>query len=648
MKKLRYKLGVIASSIPLINHVRDIAANLDDEIMISSRGLDEAVQVGKDMEKAGVEVIVSRGGTSYMLRENLQIPVLSIPTSSFDILMSIKKAAGLGKNILLTAYRDRVSEIEIFEELFVIKLLQGIYHDADSLESVIISAQDQGCEVVIGGGVSMKISKKYGLHCVELQTARETIASIIEDAKSVAKSRREEQAISQRYQCIIDSASECIIAVDQYGSITTVNQAGRNLLRIPNGNVIGKPISDYIPKSQILYVLKTGKASINKLEKVGKDLFVGSHIPILINKEIVGGVSTLKDISNVVKAENEVRRSITKGLIAKYSIEDFLHTSQKMKDVINKAKKFAESDSNILITGETGTGKEILAHSIHRLGSRRKGPFVSINCASLPDQLLESELFGHEEGAFTGAKKGGKSGLFELAHKGTIFLDEIGATPFSVQTRLLRVLQEKEVMRIGGDRLLPIDVRVIAATNKDLSEEVRAGKIREDLFFRLNVLNIHIAPLRDRIEDIPLLAGHLVIKISRKYGQQPFNIPEPFFEKLTKYLWPGNIRQLENFIEKLVLLSPSKFDAGVFTELYLQLVEYLPQTEREQRVFWPPSLKEYMGMKTRENEAKIIWKTLEDMNYCKSKAAKKLGISRTTLWRKLKEAESESQPMIDH
>jgi transcriptional regulator with PAS, ATPase and Fis domain len=383
-------------------------------------------------------------------------------------------------------------------------------------------------------------------------------------------------------------------------------------------------------------VLSTETPENNKLEKINGELFVTSHIPIVNGDRAVGAVSTFRHVSNVIRAENEVRRSFAKGLIAKYFLDDFIYSSPLIQEVIHKVKRFAASDSTVLITGETGTGKEILAHSIHNLSLRQKGPFVSINCAALPDQLLESELFGYEEGAFTGSKRGGKSGLFELAHGGSLFLDEISATPLSVQIRLLRVLQEKEVMRIGGDRLIPIDVRIIAAANRNLQEEVLAGRLREDLFFRLNVLNIYIPPLRERIEDLPLLVEALIRRLSAKYHSPTFSIASSYTRILMTYSWPGNVRQLENFLEKFLLLSENKFDPRVFQNLFHELTSApdtpTPQTQK-------PSIYSSASYadQEKENQVQIIRRALENAQYSRTKAAQLLGISRTTLWRKIKE-----------
>ena len=394
---------------------------------------------------------------------------------------------------------------------------------------------------------------------------------------------------------------------------------------------------------------------------------MASYIPLRVGTEIVGVVITFRDISNVVRAENEVRRSFAKGLNAKYTLTDFIHHHSAMQEVVEKIRKFSRADSTVLITGETGTGKEILAHSIHTLGPRRKGPFVSINCAAVPDQLLESELFGYEEGAFTGSRRGGKPGLFELAHNGTIFLDEIGATPLSLQSRLLRVLQEHEVMRIGGDRLIPVNVRVIAATHHDLCLEVQKGRFREDLYFRLDVLTVDIPPLRDRIDDLPVLVQELIRRCTRSPKMQPLIIPKPYLARLMELTWPGNVRQLQNFVEKLVILCEDDFKIDVFEQLYAEKMVILCENSfktdvfeqlyadlckyslvRDREVgFERPCGRDFLRQKTLDDEVKSIRKALEESGFRKSIAAKKLGVSRTTLWRKLREMELGTPPPKD-
>jgi transcriptional regulator with PAS, ATPase and Fis domain len=585
-----------------------------------------------DMENNGTDVIISRRGTAELLRERLHIPVLALMANPLDILITMKKAVMFGRQILITTFRKQLNGMEVLEEIFNVRIMQGIYHDSASLEQVIVAAREKGVDVIIGGGVSMKYAHQCGLKGIELYISEEALSFAIEDALSVAALNRQEQEKLQRYQCIVDSTPDAIISTNRSGTITTINKAAKRLFNIEDDNPQRHALIDYLPKSNFMKIFDTGQPLFNKLEKIKGDLYLANHIPVSVNNEVAGIVSIFRNTANVIKDENEVRRNFAKGFVAKYTIKDLIHSSSIMRDIVRKAMRYASSDSTIMINGETGTGKEILAQGIHNMGRRAKGPFVSINCAALPEQLLENELFGHEEGAFTGSRKGGKIGLFELAHNGTIFLDEIASTSPNVQASLLRVLQEKKVMRIGSDRLIPIDVRVLAASNKDLIEEVRSGRFREDLFFRLNVLIINMPSLRERIEDIVIIADDLMKRISEKYGLEPISIPEDYIRKLMRYKWPGNVRQLENFLKRLLLLSDSVFDPGIFHELIQEI-----ETYNFSRRSIPGRMAVHIGREKRgDGQETLIDEVLLEAKFCKKKAAQMLGISRTTLWRKMK------------
>jgi transcriptional regulator with PAS, ATPase and Fis domain len=301
-----------------------------------------------------------------------------------------------------------------------------------------------------------------------------------------------------------------------------------------------------------------------------------------------------------------------------------------MEDLICRARKYAELDSTtVLILGETGTGKELFAHSIHNESPRAKGPFVAINCAALPENLLESELFGYAEGAFTGARRGGKIGLFEMAHMGTIFLDEIGDMPLNLQSRLLRVIQEKEVMRIGDDRVIPVDVRIIASTNRNLEEDIEKGAFRRDLFYRLNVLKLIIPPLRERKEDIPLLVDLFVEKYSSRLGKKVNGITQKARDLLMNLDYSGNVRELKGVIERAVAFAESEYikeaDLGISNQA-------AKQNDAISRDIFKGNftLKEIEIMAIRE----ALAKTRNNI----SEAARLLGVDRTTIWRKIKES----------
>jgi len=650
MKKIR--IGIFASSPSLIERIEFFAENDPEQLLINTKGLDDALPVAMEMVRSGVEIIISRRGTAYLLRENLRVPVLSFPHRSFDIITCLKEASSQGRKVLLPVFRQELGSVGILEDLLDIELIQKVYEDKISLQKIITTSQMEGCEVVVGGDVTQKIAENVGLKFIEIRTSDEDIAATIEDAKSIAMSARDQKATSQRYRSIIDATSDGIIAMNEKGLITTINSKAASILKVEEDEAVAREITQYIDKFPIDDVLGTQKVIIDQLTEIDRERYVFNCQPIVMEDHVIGAVTTLRGIGNVMRSEQVVRRSLSKGHVAKYRLSSLIYESPQMKQVVNIGRQYAATDSTILITGETGTGKEIFVHGIHSLSKRSKQPFVSINCAALPEQLLESELFGYEEGAFTGSKKGGKAGRFEIAHKGTIFLDEIDSTPEPVQTRLLRVLQEKEVMRLGGDRILPVDVRIIAAAGRDLRYAVQEGKFRADLYFRLNVLRLEIPPLRQRHEDIPLLLDFFIHLFSKRHKFSPINLPPEYMERLIDYSWPGNVRQLRNFAERLVMNSSFGNRQEALNILQHELFQFSPPIEssqpnetpqiekvmEEESTQLPPAdLRSKLKRQTIVNEKEIIEEALKKSRFQKNKAAEILGISRTTLWRKLKE-----------
>ncbi|MDA8125946.1 MAG: sigma 54-interacting transcriptional regulator [Deltaproteobacteria bacterium] len=645
MQDKPYQIGVLVSSMPLIEKIQELAKKEGHIIHSSRAAFEEAVADGKKMEASGVEVIISRRGLAQMLRTNLRIPVLSIPYASVDALKSLKQASELGRKILLASFMEKIDRIEVIAEFLNVEIKQFVYADIASLDEGLRSAESQGYEVVVGGRWTMRTAEKLRtMKYVQLRSIDidEDIAATIESATSVAQVNREEKKRTYRYQCIIDATTEGIIAVDNKGRVNAINKAAKNFMNITAANIMGQPISSFINSPSVLDFLNAKAPIWNKLEKINDEMFVFNHLPVEMSKEIIGGVSTFKDVNNVMVAENAVRQSLTKGFVAKYSIADLVHADPAMRNVVTKARQFAKTDSTILLVGATGTGKEILAQSIHNLSPRAENPFVSLHCGALPESLLESELFGYEEGAFTGSKKRGSAGRFEMAHTGTLFLDEIDTTPLNVQTRLLRVLQEKEVMRLGGGHKIPVNIRIIAAAGRDLASALQEGRFREDLFFRLNVLRINIPPLKDRAKDIPVLLKHYIGQLSAKNGLEPISLPSAYVQKLMAYSWPGNVRQLRNFVECLVLNSHLRSHTTpleeLYEEFYEELMQYGPENKIAESVKEAKSIKKGMKERKRDQESIIIWEALEEAKFNKTRAAKALGITRTTLWRKMKEA----------
>jgi PAS domain S-box-containing protein len=366
-------------------------------------------------------------------------------------------------------------------------------------------------------------------------------------------------------EAVIDSVEDAVSVADEHGNNIIVNPAYTRITGLPREVVLNKPVTVDIAEgdSMHLQILRTGQPVRNVRMKVGpnrKDVIV-NVAPLFIDGKIRGSVGTIHDISEIIMLNTELaqaRRQI-RHLTARYTWTDVIGASPAMTAAKEQAQRAAETPATVLLLGESGTGKELFAHAIHNASKRKKGQFVRVNCAALPEQLLESELFGYEEGAFTGAVRGGKRGLFEEANYGTIFLDEIGDIPLSIQTKLLRVLQEREIRRVGGTQTVPVDVRVIAATNANLEQKIKQGTFREDLYYRLNVLPIRIPALRMVKEDLSLIAAHVITKLNQQYGREVESLSLEALKVLSGYDWPGNVRELENVIGRaMIAMKPSE------------------------------------------------------------------------------------------
>ncbi|RRN67733.1 PAS domain-containing protein [Peribacillus simplex] len=358
-----------------------------------------------------------------------------------------------------------------------------------------------------------------------------------------------EKQLTQKLESILNAVHEGIIGLDEKGIITLINEDAYQILQLPSINFIGKHYREILPDFQINETYLDQKEQLDNLFHINNRSLLVSKVPLILNKQLVGLVITFQDVTRVQRMEQEIRRKSTElGLTTKYSFDNIIGESSLILSAKQKAVQLAKSDYTVLITGENGTGKEVFAQAIHNSSERKDGPFVAINFAGLSEMLIESELFGYEGGAFTGARKEGKMGLFELAHNGTIFMDEIGDASLSLQASLLRVLQERQVMRVGGNKIIPINLRVIAATNQNLHQMIREGAFREDLYYRLNVLPLQIPSLRERKQDLFIFIDFF-LKSNKKNLMFESNVKK----LLMNYNWPGNIRELENFFHYLMV-----------------------------------------------------------------------------------------------
>ncbi|TCO73833.1 sigma-54 interaction domain-containing protein [Marinisporobacter balticus] len=414
------------------------------------------------------------------------------------------------------------------------------------------------------------IGVKLGLdHLLNKQnikkTYRESVTTNFGLAEILGRINRFESELDILLQVLDDG----MIGINSEGIVYSYNESAEKIIGNKKQEVLGKDglrVLDQIPFKYVLRTLKSVKEELIKIN--GYDVIV-SVDPIIHSDRLYGAVAIFKKFSDTEEKQHKLRvQLIGKGHKAKYAFEDILGSSESIHKCRDIAKRMAKSNSSILISGESGTGKELFAHAIHKSSKRKDFQFVAVNCGAFPESLLESELFGYEEGAFTGARKGGKLGLFELAHKGTLFLDEMGEMPLNLQKRLLRVLQEREVMRVGGDRLIHIDIRIIAATNRDLKEMVKRGEFREDLYFRLNVLPLNIPPLRSRQEDILLFFDAM-----RKEFNSHFYFTPKAEATLLNYSWKGNVRELRNCIEYLANLELDEVDVKDLPFVYEEITK---------------------------------------------------------------------------
>ncbi|NLB53351.1 MAG: sigma 54-interacting transcriptional regulator [Syntrophomonadaceae bacterium] len=451
------------------------------------------------------------------------------------------------------------------------------------------------------------------------------------------------RALREELDKVIQSSYDYIFVTDAKGNVKQINNAYSRITGFKREEIEGHNIYDlfkkgYFDRAATIDVIETRKTqTFTQTLKTGKTVLVTGN-PIFSEKgQFIGVVTNGRDITELNRLKQEVK--LAEGLSQHYQKElmkfqmdttgDYIVASQQMADIADLIRRIARVDSTVLINGDSGVGKEIVAREIHRNSMRSDRPYICVNCAAIPDNLLESELFGYEAGSFTGANKNGKMGIFQLADSGTLFLDEIGELPFYLQAKLLRVIQENEITRIGGTAPIPIDVRLITATNRDLWKMVNERQFREDLYYRLNVVQVRIPPLRERKEEIPVFVDYFIGMLNKKYKLNRQINPD-LIQGLIEYDWPGNIRELRNALEQAYVTSPGNFITDI--RLGPQQEVHLEAEKEGKKTLCDISLKDAM----QEYENKIIKQALEK-HVTTRKAATALGVSQATIWRKAKQ-----------
>ncbi|RQD72083.1 MAG: AAA family ATPase [Tindallia sp. MSAO_Bac2] len=440
------------------------------------------------------------------------------------------------------------------------------------------------------------------------------------------------------YETIFDIIYNLIVVVDQRGYIRMINQRYCDFMKIKKEDAIGAHVTKVIENTRMHIVVKTGKEEIGDVQEIMGNKMIADRFPIFKDEKVIGAVGTVifkdlaeldmyvKRVNNMEKEIEFFKKELKKALGTDDTFDRIIGVSDELQKSVNLAKRVSGTKSNVLLLGESGTGKGLFANAIHNASERAEYPLIKVNCAAIPPDLLESELFGYETGAFTGAQKGGKPGKFELAHKSTIFLDEIGDMPLNMQAKLLKVIQEKEIERIGGVKSKQVDIRIIAATNQNLEEMVRNKSFREDLYYRLNVVKIVIPPLRSRKNDIPLLVESVIKKLSKEMDKFVTEITPAAMECLQEHHWPGNIRELENVLERAfnILDKEARIE-----------IKHLPPALMQKGKNSSSNSSYTLKQIIEEVEKNAIEKHLKETMGNKYQTSQRLGISRTSLYEKI-------------
>lgn len=625
------KIGIIASDPDLKESIEKLYRDdiRQGKIIIDILDSEAIEEQGKLLEKKGVKAIIARSGGYHHSVNKVNIPLFHLKITTLDILYAIKTASKLQKDIVLMLSHLESFDCNEWGEMTKQKVILETFQHGEIKEKLEKYA-NQDNVVIVGGGIPCSIAKQFGLNYVHIGASDESIHEAISHAKEMIEYLYQQKYQNEVLKTTLNQVHDAVVAINRDSRILFYNQRAEELLKRDKIDVMNQNVKDVFPELSFMMNIFNHKMSqSNKIINLKKLTITANASLLEVDGYAVGVLCSFQDITKLQSLEKKIRMELNKkGLVAKYKFENIITQDPNMIETVKKAIKIGLTDSTVIVYGESGTGKEMIVQSIHNVSDRKNEPFVAINCAALSETLLESELFGYEEGAFTGARKGGKPGLFELAHGGTVFLDEINSISLNLQTKLLRVLQEKEVMRIGSDYVVPLDVRIIAASNENLREKVKSGSFRDDLFYRLSILELNIPPLRKRQSDIvPLFKSFL----SESSGASDLVFIDKSFEtKLTIYSWPGNVRELRNIVERYKLFGEVNLD-----ESELIRENNVPTHNENSENNSPVYNESLIDLKELNLyiEGKVI-DMLEKNGLSKKEIGNLLGISRTTLWNK--------------
>jgi propionate catabolism operon transcriptional regulator len=614
------------------------------EFRIVDKGYEAAASaIAREAREGRLDVVVAAGSNGAYLRQHVDVPVVLVKVTGFDVMSALATARRISPRVALVTHASTYAEVDEFARAFSLSIPAYTYLTEDDAAARVKALKQEGIDVVVGPGMVTDMADRFGLVGVFLYSGN-AVKLALEDAIEAARLRQIESGRRHYVNTILAHLNEGVAAVDAEGRIQSFNPAMERFLGTPASSAVGRKLHGLAPALSLDGVMQSGNKELEAIQKLGDKMVVVNRIPIVTEAGPAGAVLTIQDANAIHRVDRNLRsRGRARPAGVRYRLEDLVGASPAMRQLRELARRYAAVDSVVLVSGESGTGKEVLAQGMHDASPRRAFPFVAINCAAFPESLLESELFGYEEGAFTGARRGGKAGLFESAHNGTLFLDEVGDMPSALQTRLLRVLQEKQVLPIGGLEAVPVNVRVIAATHRNLADLVQAGVFRQDLYYRLNILRIEMPPLRERGGDLLELAELLYRRAQQRLGlDRGERLPAVVRDRLPAYAWPGNIRELENVTERVAVLLAGRDlgDDALLRELETAVPELFAVGTKAQGGEGGDGGKaprRSLAGAARASQADHIRRVLAECGGDRVAACQLLGISPTTLWRRLKE-----------
>jgi propionate catabolism operon transcriptional regulator len=632
----RHRLGrVLARLAPAV------AAQAQVELV--AHAFDEAVDAVRALHaRAPVDAIVAAGASGEWLRRHLDIPVAMVEVRGFDLMRALAAARAISPRVGLVSFDGPSEHLAQLDALFGMGIAQFSYRGPGDAPACVEALRAAGVGAVVAPGLVSDLAEQAGIASV-LMYSDDAVRQALEDAIHLARLGRADRARHERLNTVLSQLQDGVIAVDLHQRIEALNPAMAELMGVAATELAGRVLGDVEPVLDLGATLHLREAPADEVLQIGTRTLVVRRAPIVEAGEVTGALLVCRDPAAIQRADRHLRANQRqRGAPARYRLEAFAGDSPAARRVRELAAQCAASDATVLIVGESGTGKELVAQGIHTASRRASQPFLAVNCAALGESLLESELFGYEEGAFTGARRGGKTGLVEAAHTGTLFLDEIGDMPLALQTRLLRVLQEREVLRLGATAAVPVDLRVIAATHADLAAQVDRGLFRRDLYYRLAVLRIGTPPLRERGSDIALLAADLMARRAARAGvpsAQASAWLAALLELAAGYAWPGNVRELENMVERLLacngyLAPDGTLDPARLLEVFPECAQARPAPVRDRLL---------KGAR-RAAELRRVHEVLQSVHGDQAQACAVLGISRATLWRRLRDEGAAAKP----